>query len=106
MEEIQKLDTHMDSHKCHELDEILDIDRICTEDVDQDLEESIAIEQEVSEKASQTLLDIEEFERHAQEMKISAPGNDFEMTAEIQGLPSGDQASDPKRSIRIVRGIY
>jgi hypothetical protein len=97
VEEIQKLDTHMDSHKCRELDQILNIDRLNTEEIDQDLEESLAIEQEISEKARQKLLDIEEFERRAQDMKINAPGNDFEIISEIQGLPSGDQPSDLKQ---------
>ena len=84
VDEIQKLDIQMEYHKCLELDQVLESDRACNDHLNQELEEPIATEQEWLEDKTQELLEIEEFERQAQDIQFNVSGNDFEIIAEIQ----------------------
>lgn len=95
--EIEKFDNQKEHYKCHKIDRMFKIDRAHTEGLKQELEKSVTVEEEWLQDKTEELSEIEAFDRQAQDMQNNAPGNEFEIVAELQGFTFGQAPHEMKQ---------
>ncbi len=98
LDDIKQFDAQAESYKCRELDQLLKVDHAYNQRLEPKLEEPFVLELELIHSKTQALLEIEDFEHQTMDTQLTAPGNEFEIIAEMQEV-TYDEAPHPLKQL-------